>query len=287
MESIYIINLILIFVLNICFFFSGVCLNSVVIISFWRSAQLRKRLCYFMIMVLSSFDLLALFTNSPTLSVVSMLWMTEVLDINSTRPHVALKVTNIFLAFSLFALLVMNFDRYLAISYPIFHRTSVTKGRLLTLLAILIFIEVTLAMTSLSDQFVRFHQLLVLIIFILLTPPTMFINFKLFLIIRNRQRINRITPEIKKTLSSKNISSCLLAIACFVISSIPAFVYIGLKMNSPMTVALDSANLAGIWAKTTVSMNSTFNCLIFFWKNKALRIEGLKFMKNIKEYRRF
>ena len=198
MESIYLINLILIFVLNICFFFSGVRLNSVVIISFWRSAQLRKRLCYFMIMVLSSFDLLALFTNSPTLSVVSMLWMTEVLDINSTRPHVALKVTNIFLAFSLFALLVMNFDRYLATSYPIFHRTSVTKGRLLTLLAILIFIEVTLAMTSLSDQFIRFHQLLVLIIFILLTPPTIFINFKLFLIIRSRQRINRITPEIKK-----------------------------------------------------------------------------------------
>ena len=58
-------------------------------------------------------------------------------------------------------------------------------------------------------------------------------------------------------------------------------------MNSPMTVALDRANLAGIWAKTAVSMNSTFNCLIFFWKNKALRIEGLKFMRNIKEYVRF
>ena len=45
------------------------------------------------------------------------------------------------LVFSLFALLVMNFDRYLATSYPIFHRTSVTKGRLLTLLAILIIVK--------------------------------------------------------------------------------------------------------------------------------------------------
>jgi hypothetical protein len=30
----------------------------------------------------------------------------------------------------LIALLVMNFDRYLATSHPIFHRTSVTKRRL-------------------------------------------------------------------------------------------------------------------------------------------------------------
>jgi hypothetical protein len=46
------------------------------------------------------------------------------------------KVSNIFIGFSLLALLDMNFDRYLATSYPIFHRTSVTKGKLLTLLAI-------------------------------------------------------------------------------------------------------------------------------------------------------
>jgi hypothetical protein len=31
-------------------------------------------------------------------------------------------------------------------------------------------------------------------------------------------------------------------------------------------------------------MNSTFNCLIFFWKNNILRTEGMKVIKNI--YRR-
>jgi hypothetical protein len=29
-------------------------------------------------------------------------------------------------------------------------------------------------------------------------------------------------------------------------------------------------------------MNCTFNCLIFFWKNKVLRAEGLKVWKSMK-----
>ena len=71
MESIYFINLIFIFAVNVFFFFSGICLNSLVILSFWRSVQLRKKLCYFMIMVLSRCDLLAVLTNSPLIIFVS------------------------------------------------------------------------------------------------------------------------------------------------------------------------------------------------------------------------
>ena len=127
MESIYFINLIFIFAVNIFFFFSGICLNSLVILSFWRSVQLRKKLCYFMIMVLSCCDLLTVLTNNPLMALISMSWLTGKLDGNARWPHISLRSTIIFLDFSFFALLVMNFDRYLATSYPIFHRTSVTK----------------------------------------------------------------------------------------------------------------------------------------------------------------
>ena len=130
MESIYFINLIFIFAVNIFFFFSGICLNSLVILSFWKSAQLRKKLCYFMIMVLSCCDLLAVLTNNTLMALISILPLTGKLDVNARWPYISLRSTRIFVEFSLFALLVMNFDRYLAAFYPIFHRTSVTKGRL-------------------------------------------------------------------------------------------------------------------------------------------------------------
>jgi hypothetical protein len=144
-----------------------------------------------------------------------MSWLTGKLDVNARWPHISLGATGIFLVFS-FALLVMNFDRYLATSYPIFHRTSVTKGRLLTLLAILIIVEITLKVMSLND-FVISYQLHSVIFSILLIPAMLFINYKLFLVVRKSRKNKRVSPDMKKTFSLKNISSCLLAVACGVV----------------------------------------------------------------------
>ena len=286
MESYYFINLIFIFAVNIFFFFSGICLNSLDILSFWRSVQLRKKLCYFMIMVLSCCDLLAVLTNNPLTTLISMLWLTGKVDGNARWAHISLRSTNVFLGFSLFALLVMNFDRYLATYYLIFHRTSVTKRRLLILLAILIIVEITLTVMSVND-FVISYQGHILIISIIFFPAMLFFNYKLFLVVRKSRKKKRISPEMKKTFSLKNISSCLLAVACGVVASTPGCVYIGLRINSPETKdTLDNADLAGSWAITISLMNCTFNCLIFHWKNKVLRTEGLKVLKSMKICRR-
>ena len=281
MESYYFINLIFIFAVNVLFLFLGICLNSLVILSFWRSVQLRKKISYFMIMVLSCSDLLTVLTNNPLLALIALLSLTGKLDVNTRWAHISLRWTSIFLGFSLFALLVMNFDRYLATSYPIFHRTSVTKGRLSTLLAILIIVELTSKVMSVND-FVISYQVNILILSILVIPAMLFVNYKLFLVVRKSRKNKRISPEIKKTFSLKNISSCLLAVACLVVISIPVFVYIGLTKHSTQT----NTALASMWARTIVSMNCTFNCLIFYWKNKVLRTEGLKVLNSLKICRR-
>ena len=273
MESYYFINLIFIFVVNVFFLFSGICLNSLVILSFWRSVQLRKKLCYFMIMVLSCCDLLTVLTNNSLMALITMSWLTGKLDVNARWPYISLRLSGIFLGFSLFALLVMNFDRYLATYYPIFHRTSVTKRRLLTLLAILIIVEITLAVMS-AKNFVISLKVLVLIFSSLFRPAMLFINYKLFLIVRKSRKNKRISPDMKKTISFKNISSCLLVVACVVVSSIPTFAYIEMTIHSTKTKLYTSnnANLAALWSHTISLVNCTFNCLIFYWKNNVLRI---------------
>ena len=269
MESYYFINLIFIFAVNVFFFYSGICLNSLVILSFWRSVQLRKKLCYFMIMVFSCCDLLAVLTNNPLMAFISMSRLTGKLDGNARWPYISLGATSVFFVFSYFALLVMNFDRYLATSYPIFHRTSVTKGRLLTLLAILIIFDLTLKVMSVND-FVISHQVYTIIICILLIPAMLFINYKLFLVVRKSRKNKRISPDMKKTFSLKNISSCLLVVACVVVISTPWCVYIGLRINSQETKnTWDNANLAWMWAATISLMNCTFNCLIFTGKTRC------------------
>jgi uncharacterized membrane protein len=227
-----------------------------------------------MIMVLSCCDLLAVLTNNPLTALITMSWLTEKLYVNARWTYISLTSTGIFHAFSLFALLVMNFDRYLATSYPIFHRTSVTKGRLLTLLAILIIVDVTLAVISVNN-FIS-YQVHGLIRYILFIFPMLFINCKLLLVVRKSRKNKRISPDMKKTFSLKNISSCLLVVACVVVISIPSFVYIGLRIHSPETRnTLDDANLALIWARTIALMNCTFNCLI----NLLLEKQGVTYRR--------
>ena len=72
-------------------------------------------------------------------------------DVNETLASILFDLSTILIGFSLLALLVMNFDRY----FPIFYRASATKGKLFTLLEILIFVELVLQLLYLN--FVIFY----------------------------------------------------------------------------------------------------------------------------------
>ena len=168
-----------IFALNIIFFFSGICLNALVLVSFWRSIQLRKKLCHFMIMVLSCCDLLVVLTNHPLSALIAMLWLTKESSMYPVWMHVSLCVSHLFLGCSLLALLVMNINRYLATSYPFYYRKSTTKRKLLTFLAMLIILHTALTLMSVNDLGIsnKEHALIFLGI---LYPPMLFTNYKLF-----------------------------------------------------------------------------------------------------------
>ena len=142
----------------------------------------------------------------------------------------------------------MNFDRYLATSYPIFHRTSVTKGKLLTLLAILIIIEVILKVMTVNDFF-YFRPSVSYNYFY--SCHSCNVIYQLFVVVRNSRKNKRISPGMKKAFSLKNISSCLLVVACVMVLSSPASVYIVLRINSPKTTyTLDNVNLTAFWTET-------------------------------------
>ncbi len=179
-----------------------------------------------------------------------MLWLTGNLDVYPSWEVIPLGWSSFSLVISLLALLVRNFDRYLATYYPIFHRTSVKKGKRLTLFVILSILELILELIPVKDE------PLTLLVLIILFPPMLFINYKLFIIVRKSRRNNGISPEMKKTLSLKNISSCLR-------------LYYRLGINSKKTSTLsDNANHARFWNRTFLSMSCTCTCLIFYWKLK-------------------
>ena len=269
------------FALNTMFFLSGVCLNSLVILSFWRNEQLRKKLCYFTIMILSCFDLVSVLANHSLTAFFAMYWLkTEIIFVGDWVRIFSL-FANILLGLPFVALLVMNFDRYLATHHPLFHRTSVTKGKLLIPLAVLSIGFAIVMTTSENNVVINIVDFLLICIIIFLLPM-LFFNYKLFTIARKSRRNKKESSEVKTTFSLKKISSCLLSTTCFMVFSIPVFVSISLFKRS----AFDNVFVASFWIRTIAAMNGTFNCLIFFWKNKVLRDEGMKVFRGLKVCRR-
>ena len=269
------VHLIILCVVNIIFAFSGIILNALVIVITLKSTHLRKKLCNFMIMILSSFDLLTVITYYPVMLVYLKSWLTEDSGL-SAKLVMYRHLSTIFGGFSMLSLLVMSIERYLGAAYPIFHRTSVTRSRILTLFAILLVLPIALIIMSFNDLVISFPVALMVFMCTML-PLLMVVNYKLFKISRKMRRRNAVSPGERMRVSLRSISICLLVVACLFLSSIPAGLYIISKnLKGPMA---PSTRFAFVWAGTFHVMNCTFNCLIFFWRNKIFRAEGIKVLK--------
>ncbi len=292
MDSNVFTQTILLCVVNVIFICAGTVLNLLVIVSFWKSSPyLRIKLCNFTIMVLSCFDFLVVITGHPLLMLRLILWSTKKYDLLA-KVQIYEHFTNLFIGFSIITLLVMSIERYLGAYYPFFHRTSLTRRRLLTLLAIFFIFPIILVIISVNDMVISFPM--VLMIFLLIVfPPFAFLNYKLFKISRkvrrdiaNRRdmanrRNNSTSPDVSTLhVKLKNISTCLLAVGCLLLLFIPTFIFIAYSFAEKLTS--ENARVAKCWAGTVANANSTLNCLIFFWKNDVLRKEGVKVLKSLK-----
>ena len=277
-------------VVNAIFTVAGTFLNLLVIVSFWRcSPYLRSKLCNFMIMVLSVSDFFVVITNYPTLILRLVGWLKEknsLLDIELIYDN----ISNVFIGFSMMALLVMSIERYLGAYYPFFHRTSLTRRKLLTLLGLFCLLQIMLKIISVND-WITSYAVILGIFFLFVFLPLLFFNYKLFVISRKvrrdlaNHRDNASSPETATLrVNLRNISSCLLSVGCLMLVYTTAFFYIVFNFAEGPTS--ENARMALFWTTTIGNANSSLNCLIFFWKNDVLRREGIKAVKAFKDHLR-
>ena len=245
-------------VLNILNISAGVVLNLLVILSFWKSSpDLRKKLCYFMIMVLSCFDFLVVITTIPVVIIHLILWLDENYDaLTVSRTYE--KLSSLFPCFSFVVLLVLSFERYLGAYYPLFHRTSVNRRRLLTLLAVLLIVPTVIISISVNDLVISFPVALIIFLGIAF-PPFVSINYRLFKISRKMRRDNAASPEATVHVNLKKINTCLLAVACLALY-IPTFIFIVVDLLEKSTAEHESekSRMARFWSGTVASTNATF-----------------------------
>ena len=291
MHPSHVINAIFLCLLNVSFLVAGFILNSVVIISLWRSSTLinKKNLCYFMILILSCSDLAVVAMVHPLLILSTIRWSLQMYK--AEYETIRLYATIFLASFSMFALLTLNIERFLAITRPFFHQTMVSKGKLALFLAFQIIIADALTPLYYGNRLYRYIKIPVVLLLFLLVFTLL--NYKILVIAKAKRKEEfRVAPtglakagsqgtqNIKRKRNLKNISTCLLAVCCFFFCSLPAIgISIWVNISNPPTEDRQ-AILFDIWASTFFSMNSTFNSLIFFWKNSTLRREGMKIVNN-------
>ena len=267
------LNFIFLSIVNGLFFFIGIFLNSIVIVALLKSNQHLKSLCSFMILVLTCFDLATVVVCHPLIITSAYIWSTGDYDKGNIY-HRVKKYSNILYHFSFMALLVMNIDRFLAVTYPFFHKQNITRRRLMALLGVFlvtVLIERVLAYRRLfgiacyAGEAVLVGALLVAI---------SFVNCKMYNIARAARR------EV-----SAGVSTSILAVACFVLFSVPLLIYCAIQF-APETLHADDAMLFNLWASMFACINSSVNCVIFFWRDRRLREEGRKVLQSLVKRKR-
>ena len=215
------INALFLCLLNVSLMVAGIFLNSVVIISLWRSSQHRKKLCYFTILFLSCFDLAEVTITHSVLILSTILWFMHIYYEEMKYTFVYTGI--LFGGFSMFALLTLTIERFLALTYPFFHQTAVTKRRL-------VFFQTfwMITLVALSPFYVQKIGYMLINVFILsLLFLLICLNYKMFIIAKSKRKEGRVgqtsattsshQQRKRRKLNFKNISTCSLAVACFYI----------------------------------------------------------------------
>ncbi len=283
MEKGDIFNVVFLCIINIIFMVAGIFLNSVVIISLWRSRQLRKKLCYFTILVLSCFDLAVVIITHPLLIASTIYFSFQ--EVNEIYETAKGSISLILHGFSMFALFTLNIERFLALTRPFFHQASVTKTRIVRFQGFLMIVFVIGLSPALYSKTKTIVYIVLLVNVFSLLFLCMYSNYKMYVIAKSKREDQTVGPttatsvdENRKELISnlKNICTCSWAVGCFFFCSCPGIIYSILRLASETPFHDRQVLLFYTWTGTFLSMNSTFNCLIFFWRNSSLRREGIK-----------
>ena len=328
----YIINSIIGCIVNLVLCFVGSFLNALVVYVFWKTPRLRYKVSYFMIMLLSSIDVLVTLIVHPAHLVMSI---AEIIGKPKCIYKMSYQIAAAVLSgMSFFTFFVLNIERYLSIVHPIFHLQSVTKLR--CLLVCIMFWSLAIFCGPIAYPLSLNTDLAITVSALVVICGTFYIYFSIFYFGRRQRKGSQ--PKVRRregnsdrflvedSIHADNMSSCnapepllnlnpddpvsvntssmsqnvlkrdeiktvslqhnlQLAKMCLLV------VLISFALNLPNAIifamfpdrvkAVDGLVQSKIWTLTLVLMNSTVNCLVFFWANERLRKEGRKVCKRL------
>ena len=273
-------------ILNAIFGIVGTLLNTMVLFVFLKSKNITQKSSYFCIITLSATDLIVV-TRVPATFLVS-----SIHTIMGT-PQCFFSICFVIVSrttplLSATSLIIMNFERYLAIVHPILHRTSVTKGKIIFAFIVIGFIFFTCA--AINFAWKSIGLLIYSVGAFIICSITLFQYVSIFFIAR-KAVFGQVTKLSNEDTTMGNIRPNLrdlkMARTCFFIVFLCFICYLPIAIITgvwqhffPNKETWNALFNCILWLSPLITMNATLNCLIFFWGNRELRKQGWKLVRN-------
>lgn len=261
-------------IISVILYFSTAFLNGVTFRAIWRSRLLKEKVSNFNVMVKSVIDLAIGILLIP-------LFITVLASEIGGNPSclvfmISKKLGVLVYIYSVTAMCTMNFERYLAVLHPLIHRTKVTKRK--TILFGFAFVYVNI-----------FRVILTIVAFLFIASTVVVYTRILFSCLKNR-----VPPANKMSVQPHSIvekqkrrfqqdleiaKTCFAVMVCCLICLLPGLfsnIIDRLKINDSFSAVLQRR-----WFALLFLSNSTMNPVIFFWRNKTLRTEGINLIKSL------
>ena len=268
---------ILCFIFNIIQTCLIIVLNYLAIHSFYKSSQLRRKTTLFIVMLLSANDLVIGFVGEPLflLSLTMQITGSE----NCTMLFVYVLCTTFLMSVSMTTFFVLNFEIYLSIIHPIFHKVKITNRRVLHVLWIhwiLLMVVSYLFAFHVNQSAVNVLVTLILSFIIL---SLVYFHGRIFITVFKRKinqgesssGVGRGRDFLRRV---KNAKSCLLVLLFTACCYAPA----GIATGISSTTNLKEIVLAP-WSGTFMLSASVLNSIVFYWRNTVLRKETTKVLR--------
>ena len=263
-----------------------VLLNSISLFTIWKSSHLKEKLCYFLIFLQSIFDVAVGVLSMPSMIALAALELQGM----ASCIHVVflLSMAYVPVGASLTTICLLTFERYMSILHPIFHRSNVTKARMLICVCCgtAWFVVTGPVLRVISEKISTALNVIVIVIFLAFNTCA---YVKIYLAVKNMRFSNRCIGDFSTEQSSSNMDekrklfrernlakSCALVVLICYICYLPfAFCFIYFS-DDPIHF-----RVATFWSWIIVTLNSILNSVVFFWKRPLLRQEAMNIFTKI------
>ena len=257
---------------------STILLNAVTVTTIQKTPQLKKKFCYFVIFIQSIADLAVGCIVIPT---VNVFLLDPFIDGDvCISILLARSTTFLFTGLSIVTLSVLTMERYLGVLHPSFHRTRLTKTRIVTYVVGGTLVLLSLLAVSIfgKGDIIKYASIGILTIFLIFVA---FAYTRIYLVIRRITRVNTHDEAAKGDRrrlfrERKHALSCFIVVALFVSVIIPYTLFPIFEQFATMTF-----NAYRWWSVSLLLSISSMNSGMFFWQNTVLRNEAKKIVKKM------